>query len=69
VRYARGTPGVSAGTVTVRCTPDGEATAAEVTYALTALGEEGERRLEHLAADYAAFVDGWARAIADRLLP
>jgi hypothetical protein len=63
------TPGVSAGTVTVRCTPDGEATAAEVTYALTALGERGERRLEAMAVDYPAHIDGWSRAIADRLLP
>jgi hypothetical protein len=69
VRYARLTPGVSAGTVTVRCTPDGEATAAEVTYALTALGPEGEARLEAMAPGYAAHIDGWSEAIAERLLP
>ena len=69
VRYARTTPGVMAGTVTVRCTPDGEATAAEVTYALTALGPAGEPQLEALADGYAARIDGWARAIADHLLP
>jgi len=69
VRYARVAPGVSAGTVTVRCAPDGEATATEVTYALTALGPEGERRLEALADEFPAYIDGWARAIAERLLP
>jgi hypothetical protein len=68
-RYARVTPGSDAGTVTVRCTPDGEATAVEVTYALTALSEEGAHRLEALADGYAAHIDGWARAIADALLP
>ena len=69
VRYARVTPGVMAGTVTVRCAPDGEATAAEVTYVLTALGPEGEPRLEALADGFPAYIDGWSRAIADRLLP
>jgi len=69
VRYARVTPGVMAGTVSVRCRPDGEATGAEVTYALTALSAEGERRLEDLAAGYPEHIDGWSRAIADRLLP
>ena len=69
VRYARLTPGVTAGTVTVRCAPDGEATAAEVTYELTALSPEGEQHLEHLADGYPAHIDGWARAIAERLLP
>jgi hypothetical protein len=68
-RYARVTPGRDAGTVTVRCTPDGEATAVEVTYALTALSEDGERRLEELADNYPAHIDGWAKAIADALLP
>jgi hypothetical protein len=68
VRYARVTPGESAGTVTVRCTPDGEATAVEVTYALTALAPAGEARLEELADGYPAHIDGWAREIAGRLL-
>ena len=68
-RYARVTPGSDAGTVTVRCTPDGEATAVEVTYALTALSPAGERRLETLADGYSQHIDGWARAIADALLP
>jgi hypothetical protein len=68
-RYARVTPGEDAGTVTVRCTPDGEGTAVEVTYALTALSAAGEQRLEALADGYPAHIDGWARAIATALLP
>ena len=67
--YARVTPGESAGTVTVRCSPDGEATAVEVTYALTALSAAGEAHLEELADGFDAHIDGWARAIADALLP
>ena len=68
-RYARVTPGEDAGTVTVRCAPDGEATAVEVTYALTALSPAGEHRLEALADGYPAHIDGWARSIAGALLP
>ena len=68
-RYARVRPGHSAGTVTVVCSPDGEATAVEVTYALTALSPEGEAFLEHLADGYPAHIDAWARDIADALLP
>jgi hypothetical protein len=69
VRYARVSPQESAGTVTVHCTPDGEATAVEVTYALTALSPAGEEHLERLADGFPAYIDGWGRAIADRLLP
>jgi hypothetical protein len=68
VRYARVTPGETAGTVTVRCTPDGEATAVEVTYAMTALSPAGEAWLEELADGFPAYIDGWAREIAGRLL-
>ncbi len=67
VRYARVTPDVMAGTVTVRCSPDGEATAAEVTYALTALSPEGEERLEAFAEGFQAEIDGWGAAIGERL--
>ena len=63
VRYARFTPGVMAGTVTVHCAPDGEATAAEVTYALTALSAEGEARLEAFAEGFQAEIDGWAERL------
>jgi dGTPase len=52
----------------VRCEPVGERTAVEVTHALTALSEDGERQLEELAAHYPQHIDGWGRAIAERLL-
>jgi hypothetical protein len=68
-RYARVAAGESAGTVTVGFAPDGERTAVEVTYALTALSEAGEEALDELAGHYPEHIDGWARAIADRLLP
>jgi hypothetical protein len=68
-RYARVESGVSAGTVTVDCRPDGERTAVEVTYALTALSDEGAERLEELAGAFPQHIDEWARAIAGRLLP
>jgi hypothetical protein len=66
-RYARVALGVDAGTVTVRCHPDGEATLAEVTYDLTALTPDGAARLRHFAAHYDAFLGEWERAIAGAL--
>jgi hypothetical protein len=66
-RYARVALGVDAGTVTVRCRPEGDATIAEVTYDLTALTPDGDTRLRHFAADYAAFLAEWERAIAAAL--
>jgi hypothetical protein len=63
-RYARVAAGVDAGTVTVRCRPDGAGTVAEVTYELTALTPYGDARLHHFAADYEEFLAGWERAIA-----
>jgi len=59
VRYARITPGHLAGTVEVRLR-DGEA---EVTYDLTALTDEAQRKLEHFAAGYDAFLAEWERAL------
>jgi hypothetical protein len=67
-RYSRVTTGVDAGTVTVRCHPDGDGTSAEVTYDLTALTPQGDQRLHHFAADYDAFLAGWERAIAAALV-
>lgn len=68
VRYARVTPGEWAGLVEVRCTPDGDgATAAEVTYDLTALGDAGHARLAELAAGYDAYLAEWERLIAEAL--
>ena len=55
-RYARVTPGVQAGTVSVRCEPDGAGTVATVGYELTALGP---------GADLAAFADRYADLMAE----
>ena len=61
-RYARVTPGVQAGTVYVRCEPDGAGTVATVGYELTALGPDAD--LAAFAAGYADFLAGWEREIA-----
>jgi hypothetical protein len=65
--YARVTPGVSAGTVSVALRPDGEHTLAEVTYDLTSLGpDEG---LERFASEFDEMLATWERligAVADR---
>jgi hypothetical protein len=65
LRYARVTPGVHAGTVSVRLAPDGAGTRVHVEYDLTALSPD---------AGVAAFADGfdelmraWERAIAAAL--
>jgi hypothetical protein len=63
-RYARVTPGVQAGTVSVRCEPDGDDTVATVGYELTALGPEAD--LAAFDAEYEAFLAGWEREIAAR---
>ena len=62
VRYARVTPGVQAGTVSVRCEPDGAGTVATVGYELTALGPDAD--LAAFAAGYDDFLAGWEREIA-----
>ena len=61
-RYARVTPGVQAGTVSVRCEPDGDHTIATVGYELTALSAAAE--LEAFAAGYDDFLAGWEPEIA-----
>jgi hypothetical protein len=67
LRYARALPGVWAGTVEVRCEPDGEQTAAHVRYDLTAL-DAGERpRLREFADGYEAFLGEWEAEIGAAL--
>ena len=61
-RYARVTPGVQAGTVSVRCEPDGAGTVATVGYELTALGPDAD--LAAFADRYAEFMAEWEREIA-----
>jgi hypothetical protein len=63
--YARLSPHGDAGTVTVRCRPDGDHTTAEVTYDLTALSPDEGPRLERFAAGYDDFLAEWERAIAE----
>jgi hypothetical protein len=62
-RYARVTPGVRAGTVDVRCEPEGEHTRVHVTYELTALGPDTD--LDDFAAHYPQMLAHWERLIAD----
>jgi hypothetical protein len=62
MRYARVTPGVHAGTVEVRCHPDGDETRADVTYDLTALSPDA---LEPFAAGFDAMLAEWERMIAE----
>lgn len=68
VSYARVTPGLRAGTVTVGVVPrpDGGSTA-EVVYDLTALTADGARDLDAFAGGYAAFLRSWEDAIAAHL--
>ena len=63
-RYARFTPGVQDGTVSVRCRPAGDGTVATVGYELTALGPEAD--LAAFEAEYEAVLAGWEREIAAR---
>jgi hypothetical protein len=65
VRYARVTPGVHAGTVEVRCDPHGDATRAQVTYDLTALGSD--HALARFGEHYDAMLGEWERLIAAAL--
>jgi hypothetical protein len=61
-RYARVTPGVKAGTVEVRCEPDGQHTRAHVTYDVAALGPDAG--LDRFADHYPAMLAEWERLIA-----
>ena len=59
-RYARVSPGNHAGTVEVRCEPDGEHTRAHVTYDLTALSPDA---LDGFEDGYDAMLAQWERLI------
>ena len=60
-RYARITPGDTAGTVAVSCGETDGGTQVTVTYALVALESAGERRLVEFAAEYPAMLREWQR--------
>lgn len=66
VEYVRATPGSRIGTVSVRCRAiEAERTAVHVTYALTALSEDGNAALRKLdEATFRGFIDSWREAIA-----
>jgi len=66
VDYVRLTPGSRVGTVSVRARAASEATTeAEVTYRLTAVAPDGNRKLEEMTADaYDAMLRRWEGAIA-----
>lgn len=63
IRYARVTPGDSAGTVEVRLRPDGDGSEVTVSYDLTALSATGDQRLTEFAAGYADFLAQWRAEI------
>ncbi len=65
VRYARFTPGATAGTVTVTvlaATPT--STRVRVSYDLTALSPDGAEWLETFAEDFHAYIAHWGAAIS-----
>lgn len=63
--YARVTPGVRAGLVTVTLAPAGDgASDVTVTYQLTAFTAEEAEELRTFADDYPAFIRSWQDAIA-----
>lgn len=65
VRYARVTPGVSAGTVTVAVLDAGSAqTRLRVSYDLTALSPAGAEELDDFAAGYPAYIAHWETELA-----
>jgi hypothetical protein len=67
--YSRVVQGENAGTVAVRCEPEGEGTVAHVAYRLTALAPEAAERLADFEAAYPDFMAEWeamiGKAVAD----
>jgi hypothetical protein len=68
VRYARVTPGLWSGLVTVRTRPgDGPPSEFEISYDLTALTEEGVRELSAFEAGFEQEIGAWEDLIAAAL--
>lgn len=67
IRYARVTPQVDAGTVTVTLEDVGGQTQVTVTYELTTLAGDANAQLPAFAARYPAFLQSWEQAIATSL--
>jgi hypothetical protein len=70
VRYARVTPASRFAHVTVNCLSIGSnSTRVAVNYALTALNESGEAKLEAMTeAAFAASIEGWKELIRTRII-
>ncbi len=65
VRYARFTPGATAGTVAVTVlAAESTSTRVRVSYDLTALSPDGARWLETFAADFVTYIAHWEAAIS-----
>ena len=64
IRYARATPQVNAGTVTVTLAEVGGHSEVSVTYELTALSDTANGHLHAFAAGYPAFLQSWEQDIA-----
>lgn len=67
IRYARVTPGTSAGTVSVVLDEANGHSEVTVTYELTALSGEGAAHLHRFAEEYPAFLATWQDAITQAL--
>jgi hypothetical protein len=63
--YGRVVPGDHAGTIAVRCEPDGDDTVAHVTYRLTALAPEAAERLADFEETYPRFMAEWEAMIGE----
>ncbi|MFJ8210320.1 SRPBCC family protein [Streptomyces sp. NPDC096033] len=67
VSYARITPGVRAGTVTVALAATATGSEVTVTYDMTPLTPAAAKALDEFAADYPSFIHSWAGLIAAHL--
>jgi hypothetical protein len=67
LRYARVTPGVQAGTISVDLRADGDGTIAEVRYDLTSLHPDADHELDAFAAGFVELMADWERWIAEAL--
>ncbi|KJY19876.1 MULTISPECIES: SRPBCC family protein [unclassified Streptomyces] len=67
VSYARITPGVRAGTVTVALAATDSGSAVTVTYDMTPLTPAAAEALDAFAADYPSIIRSWAELIAAHL--
>ncbi|MFJ6940247.1 SRPBCC family protein [Streptomyces sp. NPDC101132] len=67
VSYARITPGVRAGTVTVALAAAGAGSEVTVTYDMTPLTQAADEALGEFARDYPSFIRSWAELLTAHL--